>query len=79
LAVVGMLMVVVTAVIVMMAGVIVVARVGIVNLCNVPMLPVLMRLARARASMMETAPEYRVQQHYCNGDKFARGDHAEVS
>ena len=71
-----MLMVVVAAVIVMMARVIVIARVGIFDICDMLMFAVLMRLTRA--SMMKTAPEYRVQQHRCDGKKFARGGHADV-
>ena len=60
-----MLMVVVAAVIVMMARVIVITRVGVFRHCDMLMFAVLVRLTRA--SMMETAPEYRVQQHHCNG------------
>ena len=73
MAIVGILMVVM----VMMAGVIVIARVGIFDLCDMLMFPALMRLTRA--SMMETAPEYRVQQHRCDSKKFARCGHAEYS
>lgn len=72
-----MLMVVVAAVIVMMARVLVIARVGIFDLCDMLMFAVLMRLTRA--GMMETAPEYRVQQHRCDGKKFTRNVHERFS
>ncbi|WP_145215867.1 hypothetical protein [Planctomycetes bacterium TBK1r] len=76
MAIVGILMVVMTAVVVMMAGVIVIARVDIFDLCDMLMCAVPMRLTRA--GMMKTTPEYRVQQHCCDGKKFARGGHAGV-
>lgn len=76
LAIVGMLMVVMAAVTVMMTGVLVIARVGIFDFCKMLILTVLMRLTRA--SLMETAPEYRVHQHGCDGDEFARGVHVRI-
>ena len=69
------MIVVMTAVIVMITGVIVIARVDIFELCDLLICRVPMRLTRA--SMMETAPEYRVQQHRCDGKKVARSGHAD--
>jgi hypothetical protein len=63
---------IVTAMLVM-AIVIVITRVRSRNVCNMRMLTMHVRITRA--SMMEAAPEYRVQQHRCDGDNPARGVH----
>lgn len=69
--------VVVTGIMVMMTNVSLTARASMLDIRARLVFSVLARLTGA--SMMQTAPENRVQQHRRGGKKFARVRHAESS
>lgn len=67
------IVVAITRMIVVAASMIVV----VTRVCFLNLLMLTVNVRITRASMMKTAPEDRVQQHRCDGEKLARGVHVE--